>query len=58
MHVLPSAILPCLPGIAWDAKRRRLFVTGKYWPRLFEVVPRAINPNTKQNQRLADTCIL
>ena len=24
-------------GIAWDAKRRRLFVTGKYWPKLYEV---------------------
>lgn len=25
-------------GIAWDATGRRLFVTGKLWPRLFEVV--------------------
>lgn len=24
-------------GIAWDAKRRRLFVTGKNWPTLFEI---------------------
>lgn len=24
-------------GIAYDAKRDRLFVTGKYWPRLYEV---------------------
>ncbi len=24
-------------GIAWDAGRRRLFVTGKLWPTLFEV---------------------
>lgn len=24
-------------GIAWDAKRRRLFVTGKRWPTLFEI---------------------
>ena len=31
-----------LNGIAWDAKSRRLFVTGKLWPTLFEVrlVPR------------------
>jgi glutamine cyclotransferase len=28
-------------GIAWDAKRRRLFVTGKLWPTLFEI---ALNP--------------
>ena len=24
-------------GIAWDADRRRLFVTGKLWPTLFEI---------------------
>lgn len=24
-------------GIAWDAKGRRLFVTGKWWPALFEI---------------------
>lgn len=26
-----------LNGIAWDAKRKRLFVTGKLWPKLFEL---------------------
>jgi len=26
-----------LNGIAWDAAKRRLFVTGKNWPRLFEI---------------------
>jgi glutaminyl-peptide cyclotransferase len=26
-----------LNGIAWDAKGRRLFVTGKNWPQLFEI---------------------
>jgi glutamine cyclotransferase len=32
-----------LNGIAWDPKTRRLFVTGKNWPKLFEVrlVPKA-----------------
>jgi glutamine cyclotransferase len=24
-------------GIAWDAKRRKLYVTGKNWPELFEI---------------------
>jgi glutamine cyclotransferase len=24
-------------GIAWDPGKRRLYVTGKYWPRLFEI---------------------
>ena len=26
-----------LNGIAWNAEGRRLFVTGKYWPSLFEI---------------------
>ncbi|RTL46930.1 MAG: glutaminyl-peptide cyclotransferase, partial [Burkholderiales bacterium] len=26
-----------LNGIAWDAARKRLFVTGKLWPKLFEI---------------------
>lgn len=26
-----------LNGIAYDAKGKRLFVTGKYWPRVFEI---------------------
>ena len=26
-------------GIAWDAARHRLYVTGKEWPVLFEIVP-------------------
>ena len=27
-----------LNGIAWDEKAKRLFVTGKYWSKLFEIV--------------------
>jgi glutamine cyclotransferase len=30
----PEAVLN---GIAWDAKDKRLFVTGKWWPTLFEI---------------------
>ena len=26
-----------LNGIAWDADKKRLFVTGKYWPKIFQV---------------------
>ena len=26
-----------LNGIAWDAKQKRLFVTGKYWPKLYQI---------------------
>lgn len=32
----PSAI-DVLNGIAWDEATRRLFVTGKLWPKLFEI---------------------
>lgn len=28
-----------LNGIAWDGKQRRLFVTGKNWPTVFEIEP-------------------
>lgn len=28
-----------LNGVAWDAEGRRLFVTGKHWPLLFEIRP-------------------
>ena len=35
----PDAVLN---GIAWDSKGKRLFVTGKLWPKVFEIdlVPR------------------
>jgi glutamine cyclotransferase len=35
-----------LNGIAYDAKQKRLFVTGKLWPSIFEikVVPKVTTP--------------
>ena len=38
----PGAVLN---GIAYDADRKRLFVTGKLWPNIFEIqiVPRHLN---------------
>jgi glutamine cyclotransferase len=33
-----------LNGIAYDATRDRLFVTGKYWPKLFEIKLEDIQP--------------
>jgi glutaminyl-peptide cyclotransferase len=35
-----------LNGIAWDEENGRIFVTGKYWPKLFEITPiiRPISP--------------
>ena len=38
-----------LNGIAWDAEQQRVFVTGKNWPRLFEIAgPRAIDGRTTE----------
>ncbi|GAB3672907.1 glutaminyl-peptide cyclotransferase [Salinisphaera aquimarina] len=35
---LPRDATPnVLNGIAWDAAQERLYLTGKYWPRLFEI---------------------
>jgi glutamine cyclotransferase len=31
-----------LNGIAWDEESKRLFVTGKYWPKLFEIRPTSL----------------
>jgi glutamine cyclotransferase len=33
----PGQAIDVLNGIAWDASGKRLFVTGKLWPRLFEI---------------------
>jgi glutaminyl-peptide cyclotransferase len=34
---LPNPVDDVLNGIAWDASNKRLFVTGKCWPQLFEI---------------------
>ncbi|MCH2200893.1 MAG: glutaminyl-peptide cyclotransferase [Fuerstiella sp.] len=36
-----------LNGIAWDAINQRLFVTGKYWPSLFEITWDGLPGNTR-----------
>jgi hypothetical protein len=54
-----AALLCCnaCAGIAWDAARKRLFVTGKYWPRVFEVKVRLVNPNTPANKARLAACV-
>ena len=32
----------CAAGIAWDNAGRRLFITGKCWPKLYEIKPQVI----------------
>jgi glutaminyl-peptide cyclotransferase len=38
MRPLPiEPLRPVMNGIAYDAPSRRLFVTGKLWPKVFEI---------------------
>ncbi len=37
VSTLPVPANDVLNGIAWDARHKRLFVTGKHWPKLFEI---------------------
>ena len=37
VSTLPVPTNDVLNGIAWDAQHDRLFVTGKHWPKLFEI---------------------
>lgn len=37
MYTNPTDTIDYLNGIAYDAAGERLFVTGKWWPRLFEI---------------------
>ncbi|KAI5072002.1 hypothetical protein GOP47_0012108 [Adiantum capillus-veneris] len=53
LHELKSNLLArsykgvdVLNGIAWDNKQNRLFVTGKYWPKLYEIKPGRIEGQT------------
>jgi len=40
-----------LNGIAWDPVRQRLFLTGKLWPKLFEIEVVPQNPKTEPAHR-------
>jgi glutamine cyclotransferase len=39
MYKNPGDTIDFLNGIAYHKKSKRLFVTGKYWPRIFEIKP-------------------
>ncbi|CAI5528083.1 unnamed protein product [Closterium sp. Naga37s-1] len=45
-QVKPNQEFDVLNGIAWDAQQRRLFVTGKYWPRVFQIAPKTLTRST------------
>ena len=38
MYTNPSDTIDYLNGIAFDSEGNRLFVTGKWWPKLFEII--------------------
>ena len=37
MFTNPTDNPEVMNGIAYDTKTNRLFITGKWWPRLFEI---------------------
>lgn len=60
-QVIVFCLLICLSftpaaGIAYDAAGKRLFVTGKYWPRIFQITPKPLDASSAQNQQLLKTC--
>lgn len=38
-----------LNGIAYDKERDRLFVTGKLWPKIYEIVPVPVSPDIRKD---------
>jgi len=45
-----------LNGIAWDAEKRRLFVTGKYWSRLFHIEVSRVADGDAEAQKRQASC--
>ncbi|CAI7794184.1 unnamed protein product [Closterium sp. NIES-53] len=43
-----------LNGIAWDTRHNRLFVTGKYWPLMFQVMPRIAPLKATPKEQVAE----
>ncbi|KAL0928183.1 hypothetical protein M5K25_000052 [Dendrobium thyrsiflorum] len=42
-----------LNGIAWDEKNKRLFVTGKLWPKLYEIRLRPVTPPYNERHKFS-----
>jgi glutaminyl-peptide cyclotransferase len=48
-----------LNGIAWDEGRKKLYVTGKFWPRMYHVKERRmIKVGNEVKQQIRDECII
>ncbi|KAK9665421.1 hypothetical protein RND81_14G111700 [Saponaria officinalis] len=46
-----STYFDVLNGIAWDSDKKRIFVTGKLWPKLFEIKLRRVKDRSQFNIR-------
>eukprot|EP00878_Enallax_costatus_P010546 GHUV01011012.1.p1 GENE.GHUV01011012.1~~GHUV01011012.1.p1 ORF type:complete len:218 (+),score=45.61 GHUV01011012.1:489-1142(+) len=53
---LASVPMDVLNGIAWDHQRQRLFITGKQWPRVFQVVPQPLDASSPEAQQAKQSC--
>jgi len=42
-NAAPGKPIDVLNGIAWDAQGKRLFITGKLWPTLYELKVESVN---------------
>jgi glutamine cyclotransferase len=48
-----------LNGFAWAEDGEKLFVTGKFWPRLFQVRQKVMSGvNNEMKQKIRDECII
>ena len=48
-----------LAGIAFDPATNRVFITGKYWPRLYEIraVLQSASPNALELLEVRQSCV-
>lgn len=52
-----TAEMDVLNGIAWDATNSRFFVTGKYWPAIFQLKLTTVKrPTREQLQQVQSSC--
>lgn len=46
-HTRHAGQMDVLNGIAYDVLNKRIFITGKKWPQIFEIVPAPLAPDSK-----------
>lgn len=56
-NVFSDRVKCCIVGIAYDAETGRVFVTGKYWPRIYEIKLKPIeNVNSTFLDKIRGLC--